>query len=410
MNQTTRARRTTLHLLFAGSGAAALIYQVLWVRAFAGVFGVTAEAAAAVLSAFFLGLAIGSDVFGRIADRSSRPLRLYAGLELGIALAALPIPAALALYRSVYDELFGVLSGTPILFTVFKMALTGLALLPATILMGGTLPALGRAVVGDAGQLGRQGGRLYAANIVGAVGGALLASFALPLWLGTWGSYALAVFLSLSIAGVAAGLARDEPIRAPAAPAPVVGDPLAPRWRRLLALAFASGFATIALELLWTRMLALVLHNSVYSFGSVVAVFLAGLAAGAALVARLLRRFPAWRLLRISLLATAVLVAVTPGLLTALSGGLQTFTGYGSWLFHSLSTVALTAAIVFAPAAAAGMALPCVWELWRARPGSGSRLGRPTAVNTVGGILGPVVAGFILLPIVGIAGGVFALA
>lgn len=379
-------------------------------RAFAGVFGVTAEAAAAILSAFFLGVAVGSDLFGRRADASRRPLRLYALLELGIALAALPVPAAILLYRALYDDLFGLLAGTPWLFTLFKMALSALVLLPATALMGGTLPALGRAVVGDDGELGSAGGRLYAANIVGAVVGAVLAAFGLPLWLGTHGSYAVAVLLSLSIAAVSAVLARTEPLREPVPSAPAAVDPLTGRWRRLLVLAFASGFATIALELLWTRMLALVLQNTVYSFGSVVAVVLAGLATGAALVAWLLRRFPAGRVLYFSLLVTAVLVAITPAVLAGITGGLESYTGHGGWLSQSVSTMGLAMAVVFAPAAAAGMTLPCVWELWRARPGTGARLGRPTAVNTVGGIAGPAVAGFVLLPTLGIAEGVFAIA
>ena len=123
----------------------------------------------------------------------------------------------------------------------------------------------------------------------------------------------------------------------------------APWSRRLLTLALASGFATIGLELLWTRMLALVLQNSVYSFGSVVAVFLAGLSIGASLVAWRLRRYPAWRILRLSLLATAVLVALTPAVLTLLTGGLQPFSAGGSWLTDSLSSIALTAAVVLLP-------------------------------------------------------------
>jgi spermidine synthase len=149
-------------------------------------------------------------------------------------------------------------------------------------------------------------------------------------------------------------------------------------------------------------MLALVLQNSGYSFGSVVAVFLAGLALGAALVTRLLARFDAWRILRICLLGTAALALITPGLLVTLTAGLQTNAGHGDWFSHSVSTLALTAAVILLPVIAAGMALPCVWELWRARRGSGTRLGRPTAINTLGAILGPLAAGYIALPTIGL--------
>jgi len=410
-----RQRRRALHVLFAASGAAALIYQVLWLRALATLFGASAEAAAAVLAAFFLGLALGSELFGRQADRSRRPLRLYALLELGIAAGAALVPAVLLLYRSLYDGVYPALAQSPLLFAVFKMALTALALLPATLLMGGTLPALGRAVVSGGESLGRTGGRLYAFNVVGAVLGAVLATFGLPLWLGVHGTYAAAIGLTLAIAAAVAWIARDEPRREPtpaAALPPESSKESQPAIdsRRLLAIAFASGFATIGLEVLWTRMLALVFQNSVYSFGSVVAVFLVGLAMGAALVARLLRRIPAGRLLRISLLFTGLTVLLTPALLMWLTDGLQPFGGFGDFLLHSVSVIALTTGVILVPAVAAGMTLPCVWELWRGRAGAGIRLGRPTAANTVGAILGPLVAGFALLPAFGIGGSVSVIA
>jgi spermidine synthase len=401
----SKQARTSLHLLFAASGAAALVYQVLWLRELVAVFGATAEAAAAILAAFFLGLALGSEVLGRLADRTPRPLRLYAILELAIALAAAPVPLILPLYQSAYGDLYPTLSGTPVLFTLFKMALTATVLLPATFFMGGTLPAVGRALSGDRGSLGRQGGRLYAANIVGAVLGTLLAAFGLPLWLGVRGSYVLAIALSICTAGGAAWLARGEPRREPvlggAAPesdAVAIG----PSAGRLLAVAFGSGFATIGLEVLWTRMLALVLQNSVYSFGSVVAVFLAGLALSAALVAWLLRSVPATRILRLSLLFSGPLILLTPGLLMWFSDGLQPYDAAAGFLSYSLSVVGLAAAVILPPVIAAGMVLPCVWELWRGRRGAGSRFGRPVALNTLGAIAGSLVAGFILLPTLGL--------
>lgn len=402
------------YLLFALSGAAGLIYQVLWIRAFTAVFGATAEAAAAILAAFFLGLAVGSDLFGRLADRIARPLRLYALLELGIAIAVLPALGGVALYRALYDELYTALSGHPFLFALLKMALTAAALLPATALMGGTLPALGRALTRDTGSLGQRGGRLYSANIIGAVSGVLVAAFGLPLWLGIRGAYAAAIVINLAVAAVAATLARHEPRLEPA---PARSSRVAEgaseekrRSHRLLAIAFASGFATIALELLWTRALALVIQNTVYSFGAVVAVFLMGLAGGAILVAWLLGRFPAWRVLRVSLLVTSPLIALGPIVLRSLTHGLEPLATPAGWPGYLVPVMGLSAAVVLLPVMSAGMTLPCVWELWRERPGAGSRLGRPTAVNTLGAILGPGVAGFAALPLLGLGGSLAAIA
>ena len=405
--------RRLYRALFVASGAAALVYEVLWVRLFADVFGATAEAAAATLTGVFLGLALGSDLFGRLADRVRRPLRLYAGLELAIPAAAIIVWPLLALYRNVYSSLYTALSGSTPLFTGVRAALAALAVVPAAALMGGTLPALGRGLISDPDRLGSEAAPLYALNVAGAVAGAVAAAFVLPLWLGVRGTYLLAMAVNLAVGGIAFSAARRAPAArpVPAPPGKESGPPHQPGGRRLLAVAFGSGFATLGLQLLWTRMLALVLQNSVYSFGAIVAVFLVGLAFGAAAAGRLLRRVDPWRLLRASLLATAPLIALTPALLRAQTHGLQLYGATGGWISYGARVVGLTSIVILPAVVAAGFALPCVWALWRERPGAGTRLGRPGAVNTIGAVVGPLVAEFVTLPLLGLGTsiGIFAL-
>ena len=159
----------SLLLLALFSGAAALVYEVVWMRWFRLLFGSTAYAASATLCAFFAGLAIGSAWFGRIAGRIRRPLRLYGWLEFGAALAALWVPLAVHLYDPIYAALYERFAETRFAFVAIKFGLALVAMLPSSILLGGTLPLLVAAYVVEGRSLGRDGGRLYAVNVLGAL-------------------------------------------------------------------------------------------------------------------------------------------------------------------------------------------------------------------------------------------------
>ena len=146
--------RRWLYGLFFLSGASSLIYELIWQRLLNLVFGVSTLAVSAVLAAFMGGLALGSLLFGRRADQTPRPLRLYAWLELGIAASALLVPAGFALLTRAYTEIYawlqpGLWGGTCLRFVLTLIVL----LIPAT-LIGGTLPVMGR-LIGQRGQIGR---------------------------------------------------------------------------------------------------------------------------------------------------------------------------------------------------------------------------------------------------------------
>ncbi|WP_408431732.1 fused MFS/spermidine synthase [Paraburkholderia fungorum] len=189
-------------LLFA-SGGASLIYQVLWIKQLALVVGVEVQAVTTGVSAFFAGLAIGGWVFGRLADRLARPLRLYALLEAGVLVLALAstwmLPHAAAPFASLQDRIGPLAWALPF----------GLVGLPA-VLMGGTLPVLMRALCPAAIHMGRAGARLYAANTAGAIAGTLAASFVLIPWLGVFGSACAAAVLNAGAALVAGLLGRMQ--------------------------------------------------------------------------------------------------------------------------------------------------------------------------------------------------------
>ena len=173
-------------LLFFLSGATGLVYEVAWMRMLTLVFGATSFATATILSSFFTGLAIGSFAIGRLADRSRRPLRLYAILEIGVGASAFLMPLALAGLTELYVWLSHQFAIEFYQFSLIRFVLSFLVLVPPAILMGGTLPVMVRFFVRRQETLGRHVGRLYGLNTLGAVVGSVAAGFFLILFLGLY--------------------------------------------------------------------------------------------------------------------------------------------------------------------------------------------------------------------------------
>jgi spermidine synthase len=166
--------------LFFGSGACALVYQVVWMRALSLTLSVTVYAVATVLCAFMAGLGLGAAIAGRIADRLQRPLLAFGLAEIGIGLAGLAMPRLLFALAPVEIWLTKLFGSTGLAFDPARFLLASAVLLPACTLMGTTLPFLSRSAVESEASVGRGAGGLYAANTLGAVAGCVAAGFALP--------------------------------------------------------------------------------------------------------------------------------------------------------------------------------------------------------------------------------------
>jgi spermidine synthase len=405
MSLPSPAGRAALPFLFFGSGAVGLVYEVLWMRRFTVLFGGTALATTATLSGFFLGLALGSAAFGERAKRWRQPLRAFGLLEIGVGVGALMLEPILDLYGRAYPALQAALSPYPFAFAVAKLALAMVAVGIPTFCMGGTLPALSEAVAPAGSSVGIPVGGLYAINLLGATLGTLAVPFLLLPRLGVEGSYLCAVAASLGI-GLTAWIAGATSDRAMVEPSPPARE--ATGLGPVLGLSAFSGACTLGLQVLWTRMFSLVHENSLYSFAVVVFVFLSGLAGGAALARGALRRgLDPRRFLGIAWLVAGVLMLVSPRFFHRLTDGFAYLPG------HSSAGRLLTmAAIVMLPATVAlGTALPLLMELaGRQRRGSaGPVMGRLLAANTVGAILGPLLATFLLGPRLGLWWSVVAL-
>lgn len=412
-----------LLLLFFFSGFAALVYQVLWVRELGLLFGSTAQAAALSIAIFFLGLALGGWFWGRRASRYESSLRVFGLLELGVAATALGHFFVADAYHALYPTLYGLFGHHPILDTLMKALVAASILLPSAFLMGGTLPLMGQHLIRAQEQLAGLGSLLYAVNTAGSALGALAAGFYLPLALGFQGAYLLAVgvdaFVGLATVALA-GVWRERRIpegpevllKAAAAPPPAPTEKSLPP-PFIWAVAFVSGFATLGVEVAWTRLFAQVLQNSVYTYSLVLTSFLVALSVGALCAGALaqLRRNPPSTVLLALLLLSACAIAVTPWVLHDATDGLRYVGADQSWEGYVRAVAWLAFTVLFLPAVVLGTVLPYLLRtLQQSEASPGAVIGKLIAVNTSGAILGSLAMGFVLLPTVGAYRGLLLLA
>ncbi len=393
-------------LLFFVSGFAGLVYEVLWMKELGLLFGNTAQAAAATFSALFLGLVVGAWFWGRRAIRVEKTLRGYAYLEIGVASSALLYFLLLDLYHGLYASLFQMLGDQPVVFLAVKFLLAVVVLFPPSFFMGGTLPMMSQYLVRQRELLGPIASRLYAVNTLGAALGAYLAGFHLPRLLGVTRSYFVAIGATLAVAILAWALGRRGARSKEGAFAnqePWIRDENTEdvsvlSWLDVRALAFFSGFAALSLEVLWTRMFAQVLQNSVYSFSTILVTFLVALALGAWFASWLIRKHFAPAVVLLLLLAgAALLVGATPFVFYGFTDGLRYGGSTGGFAFELALIVMLIPAIVL------GALFPYLMRL--AEPytqSAGRAIGDLAAINTFGAAVGSLAAGFVLLDLFGL--------
>jgi spermidine synthase len=387
--------RGLLVTLFFRSGAAGLVYEVLWTRQLTLVFGVTTYAVATVLATFMGGLALGSHLFGRWIDRRSSPLLVYALLEAGVGAYALLVPSLFVGLRHCYVPLSRLDLPYP-LFALARALLAALVLLLPTALMGGTFPVLARFWVRERGGVGRGTALLYFVNTTGAIAGCLAAGFLLIEHLGLGGTTRLAAATNLGVGALAAALAGLTPRRTPGTTAAAGrgGDALAPGTVRLvLACIGLSGFTALGYEVLWTRALLRFVYNSTYAFTTMLAAFLAGIALGSVLYAAVIRRtrqpllaFAGLQtLVGVGFVGSAVIFPDLPQAAATILGTAEV----GSFA-ASVGTMALRAGLILVPPTLfLGAALPAAIHLCAGGLATlGGTVGRVYAVNTLGAIAG----------------------
>ncbi len=412
--------------LFFCSGATALIYEVVWSKLLAQMFGSTIYAQTVVLAVFMGGLALGNRLLGIWADRLPNPVRVYGCLEIAVGIYAFLFMTLDGLVNRIFVAL-----GTPIvahatLLLFLNGVLAAVLLLGPTIMMGGTLPLLAAWLQRFYIDAGRRSARFYSVNSLGAVLGAALAGFYLVQTFGIVATLRIAAIVNVTIGVTAVLLSRyglaQKPAITESGPAPVPGtgpEAAAPgtlRWAGIIVA--TTGAVSMGFEVLASRSLAMIFGSSLQSFAVVLISFILGIGLGSAWIASPRRHGRSSERLIILLLCIA---AVWVTLLVfnieqwvnfyrmARTGLARTPTGY---VYHELLTVVISLVILGLPAAWIGAVLPL---MIRAVSHESSPLGQQVGIlltwNTLGAVVGVMLTGFVVMPGVGLrdAFGVLAL-
>jgi spermidine synthase len=365
-----------------------------WVRLLGLSLGSTSAAVATVLTAFFGGMAAGAAAAGRVARTNRVDLLRAAAFELAIGASGLLLLPVLVRVDALLElaPAFGT-------WLPARFALSVALLSVPTFCMGAIFPLVAGAVTEPGPGLARELARLYVLNTAGAVAGALASGFVLVPALGLVGAVALASTANFAAAALALAAARQIPRKRRAPPRHA--SPAAKRATPALVVLAATGSASIALEVGWTKALAILTGATLYGYAAILAIFLSGLAAGSLAVrARWLATVRAQNALAVGLLVLAALVLASRPALTRLPDLADALTGAGS-LFDSslLLRCALALPVLFPPAFVFGALYPVslAW-LCGSDPDVARKAGLGTAVNTLAGIAGSVVAGLVVIP------------
>ncbi len=409
--------------LFVFSGATSLVYQVTWMRVLSLFFGSDVYAAAITVSVFMGGLSLGSWIVGRIGDNLRHPFAAYGFCEIGIAFLALAFPYLLNGFEDTYREIYRAHFETrPALYHGFRLLVVAAAILPPTILMGATLPLIVRQFAGQPDVLGLRVGTFYAVNTMGALIGTIGAGFILIPMLGVAVTTYTAIIANFIIGIVAFGLAFAV------TPPDAGGSSLSPEpgirstkgdqnWRIIVVIAL-SGIAALALEVVWMRVLVQSFGATVHAFAIMLASFLFGIFYGSARAGhkvdkisdptRLLFRIEVW--LAVAVAALALVTYVIPGLFGNLLWILTAATGGEFATVSTLMQFGVAFLLIVGPTSLLGATIPVAIKAYsddiekRARD-----TGLIYAANTAGAVAGALIAGFVLLPNLGVRASLIAI-
>ena len=383
------------------SGASALLFQTLWLRLSGLAFGNSVWAAALILSSFMAGLALGSAIAASLTLRRARPLRLYAGLELAVAVFGCTLVFGIPLLGEWLRPVFQTLWTHQPLLNVLRFSISFLILLIPTTAMGLTLPVLLEDPLLKRYEFGRTVGLLYGFNTLGAVAGALAGEAYLVGACGLFGTGLSAAAIGCTAAVIAWFFSAANPEIAGQTSRPRFRLPFAksPPWN-LLFVSMAAGAILLALEVIWLRFLRLYVTSTATAFAIMLAVVLAGIGLGGISFSLIPRRFASPRqaisiLLLLAAIGTLLCYMFFPA--PVLPPNVPALT---SKFWQQIAQ--LSSALMFPVAFLSGALLPaivtCVQSDVRSRMNS---VGLTILFNTIGAAFGPLLAGFVLLPRLG---------
>jgi len=372
-------------------------------------FGNSAYASAVTLSAFFLGIGAGSAWWGRRTAKMTNLLGAYALLESGVFICALLYFPILKLSQLIYPFLFSTGSQLSMALPI-QCLLAILLVCPATFFMGGTFPVLGQLLISRREDFGTKAALFYGINTIGAATGAFAAGFYLPPLLGYRLTYVIALSTTAIVILAAAIVARRRHFAASVTPSDTTvssGSPptsASPGMPAILIMCFLSGLVTLAMEVLWAQMFSLVFQNTVYTFAAILVATLVCMALGAGAAHVLARQsWPPVKVLLLLLMAAGVAIALSSFRFVAITDNLKLVSSRSGWSNYILNVFTLTFAVAGVPLFLTGIIFPYLLKVSEQHvTRAGQTLGQLSAINTLGAIVGPVLAGFVLLQWLGL--------
>ncbi|MEM9444104.1 MAG: fused MFS/spermidine synthase [Verrucomicrobiota bacterium] len=397
-------------LLLFCSGFAAISYEIIWQRQLGLIVGNTVYATSIVLAAFMIGHAGGSYIAGKVATRAHKPLQLFFLIEVFIGIFGIAIPFCFPMVRNLYRFIYLTIPDwIPLLISFRVFTVLGILLIP-TLLMGATLPLICEGLVPDKGRFRKQLGFLYGANTLGAVFGVLVCGFFLIPSFGLILTNSLAVTINFLVATVSFILWKDfkaHPRFENNSKASLKKDIKSGKTKIwLIASAAYAGFTALGLEILWFRGLTMINGSAVYSFSSMLSVFLIGIVIGSMAMNYITNKK------NLSILFVPLLFALI-GIYTLFST--SCFVKIPSIYIHTIAELELTwntfllmnfftaVFILFVPTFFFGALFTFLTQEMRSQTHhSSSSIGSLYAINTTAGAFGALVTGLIFLPIFGL--------
>jgi spermidine synthase len=399
--------------LFFGSGATGLMYQIIWTRKLSLLFGTDSYALSTTLSIFFLGLGIGSLWGGRLADRTDRPLFLYGIFEFIIGVWAIAFILTISNGQSLFVGVLKTIGSTGSMAILMRALLATVMLIVPVTLMGATLPLLARFVLQSQATRGLRIGTLYSLNTFGAVAGCILAGFyLLPMptvgytqatWIGAiinFGIGAVALFLAKQMVA-----AKDQPADGGAQTERIEESVSAAAMIVVFAAFAISGFCTLSLEVVWTRLLVMIFRGTTYAFTTMLASILTGIAIGSVLAAwkidKLKYRVSAFGVIQLLIAASSLAMLYVFPMLPDWFSEAEVNTG-ADWKQLVFKKFTYSFAVLFLPTVLLGMSFPFAVTIATTNSKKpGQHIGLLYSLNTFGGVIGAIAGGFFLLPRLG---------
>lgn len=387
------------------SGFSTLIFEVIWIRILSLVFGTTISAVAIVVAVFIAGLGIGSIYFGKKVDKTKNHLKFFSFLQFGIGISSLITLIIFCYLPIIYKSIYLTLNTEKISMLLIITLSTIIIFIP-TFLMGGILPVLSKIFVKRREEIGKGVGVLYAVNTLGSIMGAFLTGFFFILYCGQIITQILSIAIVIILGFVSFFMSSYKAVIHEQKKRTLMRKYSDHIIKISLLVAGLSGFCALSYEILWTRSLHIFIANSTYSFISILIIFLTGISIGSFIFAKYLNnKKQLLLLLAICQTAIGVYVIITALFLNELPSllfSIRNILGIPV-LRIFIPGLLLSFVIAFLPTLFMGISFPLICKICTQKIDNlGYNVGKVYFINTIGGIIGSLIAGFVLIPVFGV--------